>query len=173
MAKIEVNRLTNANVYVDGNSFLGRAEEIDLPKITQKMADHIALGMQGSIELPTGIEKMEARIKWNAMYADALKKMANPYQAMRLMLRASLEVYSAQGRVEEQPVVVYMTATAKETPLGNFKQHENVELENMLNVTYVKLEINGEPIVEFDALANVYKAGGVDLLATYRNNIGS
>ena len=28
MAKIDINRVTNANVYLDGTSFLGRAEEV-------------------------------------------------------------------------------------------------------------------------------------------------
>jgi hypothetical protein len=41
---ISVNKLTNANIYIDGNSLLGKASEIDLPKITAKMAEHKALG---------------------------------------------------------------------------------------------------------------------------------
>ena len=33
MCKIKINRLTNANIYMDGNNLLGRAEEIQLPQI--------------------------------------------------------------------------------------------------------------------------------------------
>ena len=35
--KIEINRITNANIYVNGNSLLGRAEEIKLPDISAIM----------------------------------------------------------------------------------------------------------------------------------------
>ena len=46
------------------------------------------------------------------------------------------------------------------------------DLETTMSVTYCKLEIAGVVVIEFDALANIYKAAGVDLLATYRTNIG-
>ncbi len=45
MAKIDINRVCNANVYLDGTSFLGRAESVDLPNIKHKFAEHKALGM--------------------------------------------------------------------------------------------------------------------------------
>lgn len=173
MAQISVNRLTNANVYLNGASLLGKAEEIDLPKITAKMAEHKALGMAGAIELPSGFEKMESRIKWNSFYADTMKKMANPYEAVSIQCRSSLEGYTAGSRVSEAPVVCFMKGQFKEIPLGNFKQHDNVEAESRLAVTYVRLEINGDVIVEFDALANIYKVAGVDVLAKYKINLGA
>jgi uncharacterized protein len=172
MAQIAVKKLTNANVYVGNSSYLGKAAEIDLPKITAVMAEHQALGMVGKIDLPSGFEKMEARIKWNSMYPDAMKRMANPFEMVSLQCRSSLEDYTAGGRTGQVPVVCFMKAQFKEVPMGNFKQHENVELESQLTVTYVKLEIDGQAIVEFDALANIYKVDGVDILAQYRANIG-
>ncbi|MZQ57783.1 phage major tail tube protein, partial [Escherichia coli] len=45
--KIEVNRITNANIYINGNNLLGRAEEIKLPDISMIMQEHKALGMVG------------------------------------------------------------------------------------------------------------------------------
>ena len=50
--KIEINRITNANIYVNGNSLLGRAEEIKLPDVSAIMQEHKALGMVGKIEPP-------------------------------------------------------------------------------------------------------------------------
>jgi P2 family phage contractile tail tube protein len=67
---------------------------------------------------------------------------------------------------------VYLTGTFKNAPTGNFKQHDNVELESMFNVTYMKQEIDGADIVEFDVMANIYKVDGVDKLNTYKANIG-
>lgn len=169
---IQINRLTNANVYVDGTNMLGRAEEITLPTIQHKMAEHKALGMVGVAEFFSGIDKMEAKIKWNSFYSDAMKKAANPTTSVKLMVRSSLEVYSAEGRLEQQPVVCYMTCQYKGFPMGNFKQHDNVELESTLAVYYCKLEINGEEIVEIDILSNIYKVASNDILATYRLNLG-
>lgn len=172
MSNIAVNRLTNANIYLDGRSLLGRAEEVNLPDIKHKLSEHKALGMVGSVELWSGIEKMEASIKWNSIYSDVLKKAANPFNSVNLQVRASVEVYNSQGRVAQQPAVTYISGQFKNAPMGNFKQHDNVELTSMLSVTYCKQTINGEDVLEIDVLANIYKVNGVDVLAQYRNNIG-
>lgn len=169
---LAVNRLTNANIYVDGNSFLGRAEEITLPTVTSKMSEHKALGMVGMFELFSGIDKLEGRIKWNSFYSDVFKKISNPTKSVEMQIRASLETHGSAGKSGEVACVVYMTGQFKSVPLGNFKQNENVELESTINVTYVKLVIAGATIMELDVMANIYEVDGVDLLATYRANLG-
>lgn len=47
MSKIEINRITNANIYLDGTNLLGRAEEVKLPDVSMIMQEHKALGMVG------------------------------------------------------------------------------------------------------------------------------
>jgi P2 family phage contractile tail tube protein len=170
--KIKINRCTNANIYLDGGSFLGRAEEISLPDIKFKNAEHKAIGMVGSMEFFSGIEKMEGKIKWNSFYAEVLKKVADPTKQISLQVRASVETYGSGGRLEQKPLVVFLSIQAKNFPAGNFKQHDNVELETSFNCYYMKQEFNGEEIVEIDVLSNTYKVNGVDLLATYKNNLG-
>lgn len=169
---IAIKKLTNANVYLAGNSLLGKAEEIMLPDLSGKMTEHKALGMVGTTEFWSGLEKMEAKIKWNSMYDDVMRKAANPTKSYQLQVRASLNNYDSTGLTAEQPVVCFLTGTFKKHPGGNFKQHDNVELENTLNVTYMKLEINGSKIYEVDVLANIFIVDGVDLLAQYRSNLG-
>lgn len=169
---IEINRVTNANVYLDGQSLLGRAEEIQLPVIKATMSEHKALGVVGKLEFFSGVEKLEGKIKWNSFYADVMKKVADPTKVYQLQCRSSLESYGATGRLGQVPVVAFLSATCKDFPLGNFKQHDNVELESNLSVYAVKLVIGGEVIVEFDATANIYKVNGVDIMAAYRANLG-
>jgi P2 family phage contractile tail tube protein len=169
---IQVNRLTNANVYIDGASKLGKAEEVNLPMIKHMLAEHKALGMVGKVEFWSGIDKMEAKIKWNSFYPDVLLKTGDPTKPMNIQVRSSLETYTSSGRTAQQPVVCYMTASAKDFPMGNFKQHDNVEAETNFSVTYCKLEINGVLIMEIDVLANIYKVGTTDILSQYRANLG-
>lgn len=170
---IAINKLTNANVYVNGNSLLGRASEIEVPNIEFIMAEHEALGMVGKTEFFAGIEKLESTVKWNSFYSDVYRRTSNPLQAIQMQVRGNLQTFtSAGGLQQEVAAVVYMTATPKNIPGGNFKQHENVELETTFNVTYFKLEIGGEVNVELDVLANIFKINGQDILSTYRTNIG-
>lgn len=172
MAKIQINRVTNANVYVDGASFLGRAEEINLPQIKHMMSEHKALGMVGKAEFWSGIEKIECKIKWASLYPEVMKQAANPFKTVALQARASLETYTGQGRTAEVPVVVFLSCAYKDFPLGNFKQHDNAEFETNLSCYYAKMVIDGDEVFEIDVLENIYKVDGEDVLATYKENIG-
>ena len=173
MANILIHRITNANIYMDGANLLGRAEEIELPQVKVKMAEHKALGMVGTIRAFSGIEALEGKIKWASFYADVLKKAANPFKTVQLQVRGSLEGWNTPaGRNTEKPVVAVMQVLFKNFPLGQFKQHENVEITTEFDAWMVKLTAEGQNILEIDVAANIYKAGGVDMLANYRANIG-
>lgn len=172
MSKIQVNRIVNANIYIEGVNLLGRAEEIKLPDISAIMAEHKALGMVGKMELPSGFDKLEGEIKWNSLYEEAAKYMANPFKALQLQCRSSIEVYGPGGRIEEVPLATFLTLMFKKNPLGTFKQHDNAEFSSAFSATYVKQVIKGKDVLELDYMANIYKVNGEDLLATYRDNIG-
>lgn len=173
MGEIKINRVTNANIYVEGNSILGQAKEIDVPEVKFMMSEHGALGLVGKMEFFSGIDKLESKIRWNSFYYDTFLKFANPFKSLQLQVRSSLEQYSAGvGRSSEKPVVIHMTVQNKNFPGANFKQHDNVELESTLGVTYYKMVIDGKDVIEIDVTANIYKVNGEDVLAAYRSNIG-
>lgn len=167
-----INKCTNANVYLNGVSYMGRAEEITLPDVQPKMVDHKALGMVGESELPAGLQKMSAKIKWNAIYPDVMKATHNVFTSVRLMIRTSIETYEGGTRVAQQPAVIYLTGTWKKSGGLSFKPQDNVEIENELNVTAYKMEILGQEIVSIDVMANIWRVNGVDQLAVYRANLG-
>jgi P2 family phage contractile tail tube protein len=174
MLAIQVNRITNANLFINGNSMLGRADELTLPDLKAKMSEHKAIGMVGSLELISGFEKIEAKIKWNSYYQDALGSFAyNPYKAVQLQVRASVEGYDSTGRIAQLPLVTFLIGQFKNLPMGTFKQHDNVEFESMINCTAIKQIYNGKTVLEYDCLANILKVQGQDLLAQYRLNIGA
>ncbi len=172
-SKIAINRVTNANIYLDGASMLGKAEELTLPELKSKMSPHKALGIVGDIETFSGFEKLEAKIKLTSYYSDVLVKLANPFKPVQLQARASMQVLEQGGVTREVPVVTLFTATCKNYPLGVQKQHDNVELELQFNVNYCKQIIDGQDVLEYDVMANIYKVNGVDLLAQYRANTGA
>lgn len=167
-----VNKCTNANVYLNGTSYMGRAEEITLPEISPKMVDHKALGMVGECELPAGLQKMSAKIKWNAIYPDVMKMTHNAYQSVRLQIRCNIETFQGGDRTAQQPAVIHLTGTWKKSGGMAFKSQDNVEIENELNVTAYKMEINQEEIVSIDIMSNEWRVDGVDQLEQYRINLG-
>lgn len=152
---------------------MGQAEEITLPDVTVKMAEHKTLGLLGTLEFPSGFDKMAGKVKWSSYYPDTLKKTANPFNFLQLQVRGSVENWNGQqGRAGQVPFVAMMTVGFKKLPGGAIKPNDSVEVESEYTCYYFKLTIGGEDIVEFDVMANVYKAGGQDLLTEYKANIG-
>jgi uncharacterized protein len=167
------NVLSNANIYIDGRSFVGKAKSVELPEIELEMAEFEALGMFGTPELPVGIQPIEATIEWSSFYPEVAKVAADFSKAVALELRGSVEEYNTQGRGPITPYKVMMRAVFKKNPLGSFTQKEMAEFESDLAIYYIKQSFGSEVILEVDVFNNIYKAGGKDLLAKFRSNLGA
>ena len=128
--------------------------------------------MGGTVEALAGCARLDGKIKWASFYAGALKKAANPFKAVQLQVRGSMPIIVGGSVSREAPVVAILSVVFKSLPGGSYKQHENVELETDFTAYYMKLTVDGQDVTEIDVLENIYKAGGVDLLAQYRANIG-
>jgi P2 family phage contractile tail tube protein len=169
---ISVNRITNANIYMDGLGLLGRAEEIQVAQPHHRMADHKALGMAGTAEFWAGVEKLEARIKWASLYPEVLVAAGSPFVSHSFQVRGSLDQYTSQGRSAQLPVVYLMTGVFKDAGAFTFKQHENVNTTSTITAYHTELYIAGTQIHLYDVLANIYVVNGVDQLAQFRANLG-
>jgi P2 family phage contractile tail tube protein len=176
---IQINRLLNVNLYSEGQSLLGKIEEITLPSIKTKDADVNALGMQMSIKLPSGLEAMSGKMKFNAVYPELIKLFGNPFQSRSIQVRGNLEVYNSSGRTDQISVVAFLTVRFKDALPGlTFKMNDNPEQESEFNCTYYRLEIGGEIMIEVDAFANIFFTATtlsdtiVDVLQRYRNILG-
>ena len=172
MAGFSAHRIANAAIYLDGNSFFGRSEEVDLGTVKTVMSDFQGLGMVGLIELPDGIDKLEGKIVWNSLYYDAAKRLATPFTTVQLQCRSNVQVFNSTGLVNELPLVTMMTVMFKEYQLGSYKPRDPSKFESPFSATYVRQVLDGQEVVLLDYLANIFKVGGQDQLAKYRKNIG-
>jgi len=168
MSNIVINRLTNANIYLNGQNLIGRASSVDLPEIEQKFEEHEGLGMVGTAEFFSGIDVMECTISWTAYYPDVWRQIANPVRSNQLQIRSSLETWNSSGRLIEVPAVAFLTGTFKKLPMGSFTKNESAEFETDISCTYARLNIAGQNIFEIDVMANIYKVAGNDILLFYR-----
>ncbi len=165
-----INSITNGNVYLNGNKLAGRIEELELPAIKLKMEDVSALGMFSDTEIPVGMEKMEAKFKWNSIYPEHWKA-EGPFKACRMIVKSDMVVNGPQGQQEHKAVTVTIAGTFKEFPLGSIKPGAKQDgLEHLMSVSYVKLEVAKEVVYEVDVFNNVYKQGNTDLLSFFKAN---
>lgn len=169
---IEISKVFNARVYIDGTDFIAKAEEVDLPKVKFKFSDTKALGIYADSELPTGIDKLEARIKFNSVYPDFVALAADPFTSRTVIVRAPYQVWTQQGVAKTAPLKAELRGFFKEWDSAKLKKADSAEAEANMSVIYYKLEIDGQEIVEIDTLNNIYKVRGKDLLREYTNAIG-
>lgn len=167
-----LNRLTVGILYFNGNNTFGKVEDINLPEVLAKMVDHKVLGMNGTMELPTGLDKMESGFKTNGPFPEIISAAMNIWATNSFMFRGNLENYVGGARGSQVPYVLTYRGTFKGGKGGDLKQHENIDLGYKINVTYCKLEVNGVALYEIDIINNIHKVDGVDLLLTQNRNIG-
>ena len=169
---LAINKVFDANVYVNNASKHGQASEVTCPNVNYIMNDYASLGMWGTARFPNGVEAMEATIKWTYPDNEAQIALANPMAAVDIMVRSSKAVFDNGGLVEEQPVVVYMRGFPTQHQGGGFAGKNDVETESTIAVNYYKIEVDGEELLEIDTIANIFNVGGEDVLAQRRTNLG-
>lgn len=165
-----INSITNGNAYLNGSKLAGKLEELELPAIKMKMEDISALGMFADTQIPVGMEKLEAKFKWNSIYPENWKD-EDPFKACRIIVKSDMIVNDAGGQTRHRPVTVTISGVFKEFPLGSIKPGAKQDgLEHLMAVSYVKVEVERDLIYEIDVYNNVFKQGRKDLLSSFKSN---
>lgn len=164
-----INSITNANAYIAGIKLAGKLSELELPAVKIKTQEVTALGMYGATEIPSGIEKMEAKFKFNAIYPEAWRH-ENPHRASSLIVKSNMQQVSAQGVALNTPVVATIRGLFKELPTGAIKPGEKIEAEHLMIVNYYKLEVGSEVVWEIDVFNNIFKHFGINILESFNAN---
>jgi P2 family phage contractile tail tube protein len=169
-----INRVTNANVYLNGTTnLLGRAEEIELPQIKLVMVEHKGLGLFGKLKYPAGHDVLEAKVKWASFYPEVMGAVFQPFKSTALMVRADVQQMGADGLVSEVPLVALLTGIFHEMIGGKLVKHENSDTPSAMTVYYYKLMLEGIDQVEVAPAAGIFKVNGVDQLGEFNANQGS
>ena len=165
-----INSIVNANAYLGTNKLAGKLDELELPAIKIKTQEIAALGIYGTTEIPCGLEKMEAKFKWNAIYADEWKQ-ESPMQTTRMIVKSNMMVVDTSGVKKNSQVTATIGGLFKELPTGSIKPGEKMDgAEHLMAVSYYKLEVDGAQVYEIDVLNNIFKQGDKDLLAEFNTN---
>ncbi|WP_274571263.1 phage major tail tube protein [Neisseria leonii] len=168
-----IHAIYNANVYVDGNSLLGRASEFKLPDFEITQDEYKGLGLFGTVKLPSGAEALEGEITWNSIYPEVAEKLYNPFRGTQLMVRANQQIHNAAGLEKEVPVVTVLTVMPSKNGLGTFKPKEKSEHGTTYQATEIRQIIDGREVLYFNAFKNIYRIGGKDVLSQMRKNTGA
>jgi uncharacterized protein len=152
------------SVFIDGRGYAGKCDTATLPKVSLKTEEHRGGGMDGSVELDMGMEKLEA----SATFAELLGEIVSLVGTRKPMtLRGSIE-----GPDGVKPCIAVIRGLWKEADPGDWKPGEKGALKVMCAPDYYKLTIGGRVEYDIDVAAGVRIIGGVDQLAGRRAALG-
>ena len=161
--------LANMNLFVDGKSFQGDVPSLTLPKLTLKMEEHRAGGMDLAVEMDQGMEKQEAGFVTTGVRRESLKFFGlADGTSFNGTFRGAFK--GLKGKIT--PVVVTLRGSLKEVDMGDWKAGDKAEVKHNVAVTYYKLEVDGQVIYEIDALGMKRVINGVDQLVEQRRALG-
>lgn len=165
-------KLINYTVYQNGSTFLGTAD-ITLPSLEALTETIKGAGIAGEIDSPTigHFGSMTVGLNWRTITPEAIKLHAPVSHA--LDFRGSQQVYnSAAGAPSSEGIKVSVRTMPKSGDLGKFDPGTTTDTTNELEVTYIKITLNGRVLLELDKLNFKYIVDGVDYLAEIRDQLG-
>lgn len=162
--------LKNFNVFVDGVSFMGQAQEVGLPKLARKTEGFRGAGMTGEVELDVGVEKLELEHTYGGLVREIFQSFGIAKIDGVLLRFAGAYQREDTGAVDAVEIVCRGRHT--EIDSGNAKAGDKSELKVKSALTYYKLSVNGTTDVEIDLINMIEIVNGVDRLAEQRAAIG-
>ncbi|WP_178860832.1 phage major tail tube protein [Thiomicrorhabdus cannonii] len=162
------NVLKNFTTSVDGRGYAGMATELVLPKLDIVTEDIRAAGMDSSESVDMGMEPLEAEITLSGYDVPLLKLWGVTGSSVPLTARGALQ--SDDGTVKA--AVVNLQGKFVGLDLGTWKPKDLSPKKMKMKVSYYKLTIDGEELIEIDIANLIRKVGGVDQLAEIRAALG-
>lgn len=162
--------LKNFNLFNDAKSYLGVAESIKLPKLARKLEDFRAGGMNGSVGIDLGQEKLESEFSCAGLMTQVFEQYGTT-KADGVLLRFA-GAYQRDDTGAVQAVEIVMRGRHQEIDFGDAKAGDKGAITVKSSLTYYKLTVDNKEIVEIDLLNMIEKVNGVDILADQRKAIG-
>lgn len=161
--------LKNFALFVDGRGYAGNIDELQLPTLAITVEDFRAGGMDSSVPVEMGQDKMEATFTLSS-YDSAVLGLWGIGQGASVPLVARGALESLDGSVES--VTVTMDGKVRSLEPGAWTPGAKSSLAFTVDLIAYKYVQNGTTVHEIDVPNMVRKVNGVDRLASQRNAIG-
>lgn len=159
------------NLYRKGTKLVGLTGEVELPAVTMVTDTLEGAGTGGNMDIPViGLtENIDIQIPFMSLTKD-LFSLANPGEAEDLTLRGAIQgTDPATGKISYTSIAISMRGTVKEIAPGTVKSGGKMESSVTMTLSYYKIALDGETVLEIDKLNNVFVVNGDDVLKEVRD----
>ena len=165
-------KLINFRVYENGGDQVGVAD-VTLPKLSSMTETVKGAGIAGEVDSPVlgHFKSLEVELNWRTLEKTNLNMTA--HTGLHLDLRGAQQVYdSGTGKYVVRPVKCVIAGVTKETDMGKFDVGQTTGTKTTVEAAYIKVDVDGENVLEIDKFNYICKVGGTDWLAAVRSALG-
>ncbi|WP_294356084.1 phage major tail tube protein [uncultured Sphingomonas sp.] len=163
-------KLKQMMMFNDGDAYVGDTVSITPPKLTRKFEEHRAGGMNRPVKIDMGGEALELE----ATYAGFMRGVLLQHGMMSIGGVQQRFVGSFQddesGLVSQVEIVT--RGRHDEIDMGEWKPGDSSEFKVKSQLSYYKLSLDSDVLIEIDVIGMVEIVGGVDLMAAHRAVLG-
>lgn len=164
--------LVNFVVYNDAEMMVGVAN-VSLPDISFLTTQATGAGISGNIDIPIigQTESLNMTIEWTNLVNETGKFLAPKFHT--LTLRGTIEnLNDVTGDLELYNVKVLAKCMPKNMKMGKFEAGNGTGSSSEFELSYIKMEIDGNNLYEIDKLNSKFVVDGTDYLKSVRQNLG-
>lgn len=164
--------LSNYSVWEDATNWIG-AGDVELPSFEALTETIKGAGIAGEVTAPVKghYGSQTLKINFRTLTADAVR--LSETKAHAIDFRGNQQVYDAgKGVYIDQAVVVKTRCVPINFSPGKFSVGASTETANEFEVHYIKIEVGGKVLREFDKFNFISIVNGKDELETVRKNLG-
>ncbi|AOE85836.1 phage major tail tube protein [Pseudomonas sp. TCU-HL1] len=165
-------KLKHMNLFNDGNSYMGVAKTVTLPKLARKLEAWRGAGMDGPVKADLGMSDDGIQLEWTLGGWDLLPlRQFGITSASGVQLRWAGSV-QRDDTAQVSAVEIVVRGRHEEIDFGDAEPGEDTEHKITTTCSYYKLVVDGRTEIEIDLLNFTLIVDGRDLLAEHRRAIG-
>ena len=165
-------KLKHLNLFLDGENWIGVAEEYTPAKLAMKLEAYRGGGMPGAVHINMGLDDgaLDTEFTFGG-YEAALFKKQHQAKIDGVMLRFAGS-FQRDDTAQVSAVEIVQRGRIKELDGGTLKTGDNSQQKATMVNTYYKVTVDGEELVEIDLINMIWRVGGEDLMEEHRKAIG-
>ncbi|UPK45892.1 phage major tail tube protein [Paenibacillus pabuli] len=172
MAQIPLKTIDFA-VFEEGKNDRLATANIDLPGFETLTTEVSGAGIMGLIEVPSPghFASQTLTINWNSIVRQSFNMMKAGLIALEF--RSAQQVFdNTNSAVLEQGIKITYRGLAKNNALGTLAKNEGTGGTTEIEMTYIKIWMDGNPVLEVDKPNYIFRINGEDQNSNLKKILG-
>jgi len=163
-------KLKHFNLFGNGNNWQGQVGSLTIPELARQMEEFRGGGMNAPVDIDMGMQKLEFQWTPAGLIPEVFDNFGTSQADAELLRFAGS--YQRDDTAETVPVEIVVRGRHSTIGMGDAESGGNNTGSVTTTLSYYKLTIAGEDVVEIDVPGMIEKVRGVDRLEEHRQNIG-